>query len=348
MSWIERGSWRVLELGLLLLCASCMHGQVVTTTVADTIYRADGTLATGTVIVSWPAFTTAAGQAVPGGSASAAIGAGGHFSLQLAPNVGAAPAGTFYTAVYHLDNGNVSREYWVVPVSQAAVTVSSVRSSVLPASVAMQTASKTYVDTAVAAALTGTATGAVLPYIAKSGDTMSGPLTLAGDPASAAQAASKHYVDAAVSAVNSGLTQKVSIAPQATQVITQPSGTQLQTNLLNGVGYASQYVNGFGNNGIANATAAADCATGCEVKAEQSYNSFEGYSPASWRYGLTAGTRLEDDRGGSRHGELLQPGELFELRQRCRRGDRCQFDPAYFGRVFSARMPPASPLWGWF
>ena len=50
--------------------------QVATTQIADTIYRADGTPATGTVIVSWPAFTTAAGQAVPGGSTSAAIADG--------------------------------------------------------------------------------------------------------------------------------------------------------------------------------------------------------------------------------------------------------------------------------
>ena len=307
MSWMEKRMWRVFGFWLLLMASMRLQGQVSTTTVADTIYRADGTLATGTVIVSWPAFTTAGGQAVPGGSTSAPIATGGVFSIQLAPNAGATPAGTFYTAVYHLDNGSVSREYWTVPVSQAAVTVSAVRSTVLPASVAIQTASKSYVDTAIAAALTGAAPGASVPYVAKGGDTMSGPLALPGDPTSGAQAADKHYVDAAVGAVNSGLAQKVSTAPQATQVVTQPSGTQLETNLLNGVEYASQYVNGFGNNGISTAVNAPDCASGCEVKTEQSYNSGEGYSPSSWHYGLTQGTHMEDDRGGERHASYFNP-----------------------------------------
>ncbi len=293
--------------GFMLLLTISAVGQVSTTTVADTIYRADGSLATGTIIITWPAFTTAAGQAVPGGSTSATIAAGGVFNVQLAPNAGATPEGTFYTAVYHLDNGSVSREYWVVPVSGGAVTVSAVRSTVLPASVAMQTVSKAYVDTQIASALTGHVSGGALPYIAKSGDTMTGPLALAGDPTSAAQATTKHYVDAAVGSVSSGLVQKVSISPQASQVIAQPSGTQLQANRLNGVEYASQYVNDFGNNGIASAVGASDCANGCEVNAEQNYSSREGYTPASWNSGPTSGTHLEDDRGGQRHDSYLNP-----------------------------------------
>ena len=57
----------------------------------------------------------------------------------------------------------------------------------LPASVAMQTVSKSYVDTQIASALDGaSADGGRLPYVAKAGDTMTGPLALAGDPTSAA------------------------------------------------------------------------------------------------------------------------------------------------------------------
>lgn len=306
MRWISRQGLRVFGSMLLLLAVDAAAG-VSTTQVADIIYRADGSLATGTVILSWPAFTTSAGEAIPGGSTSAPISVGGVFRVSLAPNIGATPDGSFYTAVYHLDNGSVSREYWVVPVSQTAVTVSSVRSSVLPASVAMQTVTKGYVDTQIAGALTGHLPVGALPYIAKAGDTMSGPLALAADPTSAAQAANKHYVDAVVGAVTSGLIQKISTAPQTSQAISQPSGTQLQTNLLNGVEYASQYVSGFGGNGIANATSAPDCALGCEVKAEQSYSSKEGYTPASWNSGPTSGTHVEDDRGGQRHDSYFNP-----------------------------------------
>ena len=164
------------------------------------MYHADGTPATGTVIVSWSAFTTASGQSVPSGNTSATIGAGGALSIALAPNAGATPMGTYYTAVYHLDDGSVSREYWVVPVSSGAVPLSAIKSTVLPTSVAMQTVSKSYVDTAIAAAVTGHPLDSSTPYVLKAGDTMTGPLVLPADPTTPLQAADKHYVDINVSA----------------------------------------------------------------------------------------------------------------------------------------------------
>src|SRR5258708_21979314 len=106
------------------------------TGVTDRGYRADGTAAAGSVIVSWQAFTTASGQAVPSGSTSTTITAGA-LSLQLVPNAGSTPMGTYYTAVYHLDDGRVSREFWGGPVSPFPVLVSALRSTGLPTSVAM-------------------------------------------------------------------------------------------------------------------------------------------------------------------------------------------------------------------
>ena len=309
MRWICRQILRAV--GSMLLITLQARAQVNTTLIADTIYRADGTTATGTVIISWPAFTTAAGQAVPSGSTSAAIGTGGLFSVSLAPNAGATPDGSFYTAVYHLDNGSISREYWVVPASQSTVSVSSIRSTVLPASLAMQTASKSYVDTEIASALIGNVSLSSLPYVAKAGDTMSGPLALAGDPTSSSQAADKHYVDSTVATATSGLAQKISTSPQTSQTIAQPSGTQLQANVLNGVEYASQFVSSFGNDGIAGATGATDCSDGCNVDVEQSYLSAEGYTPSTWNYGLTQGTHVEDARGGERHESFLNPVSLL-------------------------------------
>ncbi len=120
--------------------------------------------------------------------------------------------GTYYTAVYHLDDGSVSREFWVIPVSQAPVHVSAIESTVLPTSVAMQTVSKSYVDTAIAAAVSGHPLDSSNPYVQKTGDTMTGPLVLPGDPTTPNQAADKHYVDVNVAAVASGLGQKVSTA----------------------------------------------------------------------------------------------------------------------------------------
>ena len=129
---------------------------------------------------------------MPAGSVSAAIAAGGAMQVSLAPNVGATPAGTYYTAVYHLDDGSTSRETWLVPASAIPVTISAVRSAVLPATVAVQTVTKAYVDNAIAAAVTGGAQAGTIPFVTKAGDAMSGPLTLPGDPTASTQAASKH------------------------------------------------------------------------------------------------------------------------------------------------------------
>lgn len=58
------------------------------TTISDTVYRADGTPAGGTLLISWPAFTTASGQAVAAGTKSVILGAGGALTVGLAPNAG--------------------------------------------------------------------------------------------------------------------------------------------------------------------------------------------------------------------------------------------------------------------
>ena len=206
---------------------------------------------------------------VPAGNTSVTIAAGGLLSVSLVPNAGSNPMGSYYTAIYHLDDGTVSREYWVVPVSTTAVAISSIKSTVLPASVAVQTVTKSYVDSAIAAAIANPQTSAST-YVLKAGDTMTGPLVLPADPVSSNQAADKHYVDTSVAAVGGGSGGKVALVPSASQVVTQPTGTALSVNRLNGVEYASQYATGGSANGIANATTSSDCASGCEVKADSS------------------------------------------------------------------------------
>ncbi len=77
------------------------------TQVIDTVYRADGTAATGTVLISWPAFTTADGKAVAAGSISVKLGGAGAFAASLAPNTGGQPAGVYYRVVYQLADDTV-------------------------------------------------------------------------------------------------------------------------------------------------------------------------------------------------------------------------------------------------
>jgi hypothetical protein len=266
MRWMPNGK-RLVEVLLagLLLAGMAVSPRVAltaqsssavpTTQLTDTIYRADGTTATGTVVISWPAFTTSNGLTVPAGSTSVTIGLGGTFSVALAPNAGSSPMGSYYTAVFHLDDGTISRQYWVVPVSQYPVPVSAIESTVLPASVAMQTVTKNYVDTAITAAVTGHPVSSSTPYVLKAGDTMTGALVLPGDPVSPLQAADKNYVDENVTALGTGVGQKVALNPAGSQVVVQPTGSDLSVNLLNGVEYASQYATGTGTNGIANAVA---------------------------------------------------------------------------------------------
>jgi hypothetical protein len=277
---------------------------IATTQVIDTIFRADGTPANGAVIVSWQAFTTSAGQPVPSGTTAATI-TNGALSLQLVPNAGSTPTGTYYTAAYHLDDGSVSREFWAVPASQTPVTVSTIRSAVLPTSVAMQTVSKGFVDAAIAAAVSGQPLDAPSPFVMKTGDTMTGPLVLPGDPTTTNQAADKHYVDVNIAATTGGLGQKVSLLPSGTQAVAQPAGTQLQVNRLNGAEYASQYVTGLGGNGIANATTSSDCVSGCDVNVERTYGA-ENYFASSWNSG-SGGTHVTDSRNGQRRDVYMNP-----------------------------------------
>jgi hypothetical protein len=71
--------------------------------ISDTVYRADGSPAQGTVLISWQAFTTAAGQAVTPGSLLVTLDANGGFNASLAPNTGASLAGSYYKAIFKLN-----------------------------------------------------------------------------------------------------------------------------------------------------------------------------------------------------------------------------------------------------
>ena len=157
-----------------------------TTTVQGTVYSASGQPGTGTLQLSWPAFTTANNQAVAAGRKVVTIGSDGFVSVNLAPNVGATPAGLYYTAIYNLSDGTTSTEYWVVPAA-AQASPGQVRAQVMPAAQAVQTVSKHYVDQSIQELTQSLLTA--------SGGSLSGPLYLNGDPQIATQAADKHYVD---------------------------------------------------------------------------------------------------------------------------------------------------------
>jgi hypothetical protein len=208
------------------------------TSVVDTVYMADGNPAQGVLVITWPAFVAADGTAVAPGSLDVTLGTNGALNVALSANVGATPAGVYYTVVYQLQPSEVRTEYWVVPVSSPA-TLAQVRTTP-GAGTAAQPVSAQYVNSALAGkandnavvhlagteTVTGTKTFAVSPnvpapvntgdvankayvdssvatvgsgnYVPSAGGAMTGPLTLSGNPTAPLQAAAKQYVDSSV------------------------------------------------------------------------------------------------------------------------------------------------------
>ena len=189
--WFSAGGW----MGLLSM-AVCLMGvlpgwtagaqAISTTTVQGTVYLANGQPGTGTLMVSWPSFTTASGQLVTADSTTVTIAPDGFVSVSLAANVGATPAGLYYTAVYYMSDGSTSTQYWVVPAG-AQATLGQVQAQVMPATQAVHAVNKAYVDQAIS--------GLSSSLLTASGGTLTGPLTLCCDPTQPMQAADKHYVD---------------------------------------------------------------------------------------------------------------------------------------------------------
>jgi hypothetical protein len=248
------------------------------TVVSDTIYLADGSKAQGSLIISWPAFVTASGTAVAAGTVNTTLGANGSLNVALVPNAGATPAGSYYTVVYQLGPGQVKTEFWIVPTTSpanlpAVRTTPGAGGAEQPVSmqyVNAEFATKSYVDQSVANVGSGN-------FLPTAGGSMTGPITLPGNPAAPMQAATKQYVDTGVASkadlssgvvpVNelgagqatagscllgtgtssgtwgscggSGGTGNLSTNPVAAQNIAQPAGTQFSTNNLANIRYVT-------------------------------------------------------------------------------------------------------------
>jgi len=218
------GRWMGLWLIAMALGIGANGQAVSTTTVQGTVYLANGHPGAGTLDVSWPAFTTANGQAVTAGRQFVTIAPDGFMSVNLAPNLGATPAGLYYTAVYQMSDGTTSTEYWVIPAA-AQASLGQVRAQLMPAAQAIQAVSKAYVDQSIAAL--------TLNSITATGGTMTGPLILNGDPTQPLQAADKHYVDSsfAQAVPLAGGTMTGALATPAVNGVEAPAAGSGQTTL---------------------------------------------------------------------------------------------------------------------
>ncbi len=266
----RRSLERLLFFVLAVACLPLPGQAPTTTTVSDVVFRGDGLPASGTLLISWPAFTTADNKAVGAGAKSVTLGTGGTLSVALVPNADATPASALYTVVYHLDEGTVKTEYWVVPTSSPA-NLASVRATLGEGGTSAPLASRQYVDTSFASRASDTAvvhksgsesidgvkqfsasprvptpaqstdvankayvdaavgTAGAGSFVSKTGDSMTGPLMLSGDPTAPTHAADKHYVDAA-------LTSKADVVSGLVPSSQLGSGTANGTVCLKGDG----------------------------------------------------------------------------------------------------------------
>ena len=107
--------------GALAAPAAAADGGPATTRVSDTVYRADGTPASGTVLISWPAFTTKDAKPVAAGTKSVTLGTGGALLVDLVPNAGATPSGSYYQVVFQ--RSEIRRSVYDKIISAAIATI---------------------------------------------------------------------------------------------------------------------------------------------------------------------------------------------------------------------------------
>ena len=98
---------------ITLLVLPARGAEINKTVVSDTIYRADGNPAKGTLLISWPAFSSADGKPVAAGTLSVKIAANGSVNIPLVPTQGANPSGTAYKVVISLDELKAHMRYLV-------------------------------------------------------------------------------------------------------------------------------------------------------------------------------------------------------------------------------------------
>jgi len=95
------------------------------TRIQDMITYADGTLASGRIVLNWPSYQFG-GVTIAPGQQPVPIAPDGSFTVDVYPTIGATPTGVFFTAVYKLDKGPVYREYWMIP-SLPVVSIGAIR-----------------------------------------------------------------------------------------------------------------------------------------------------------------------------------------------------------------------------
>ncbi len=110
----------------LAVFSGMAFGQPALTTIQDTLFKADGTLFSGTLAISWVTFDVSNGGVIVQQATTVTV-VNGNLYVQLAPNVGATPPANIYTVAYQSDGLQQFQETWSVPASTQPLPVRSVR-----------------------------------------------------------------------------------------------------------------------------------------------------------------------------------------------------------------------------
>ncbi len=124
------------------------------TTIQDTLYKADGTLFNGLLVISWNSFLADNQANIVSQSITVQV-VGGLFQVKLVPTADANPPSS-YTVTYNSDGKIQFQETWVVPVSTTPLTISDVRTSnTTQTSGSVQAGSQTPIPESAVIGLTG-------------------------------------------------------------------------------------------------------------------------------------------------------------------------------------------------
>lgn len=102
------------------------------TTITDTIYTADGGLATGVAQISCPAFMTADGREIAITKKIITL-ENGAFSVEIEPTDTAQPQGTVYSVLFFVSPGSSWTQYWNVITSDTPVRIADILVDAVPA-----------------------------------------------------------------------------------------------------------------------------------------------------------------------------------------------------------------------
>ncbi len=259
------------------------------TTVADTLYNADGSPASGRVTIAWPTFLIGTCQVIAG--QTTLVVTGGAFSIQLYPNSSAVPSGTSYRITFALKTGRVTTEYWVVPASTSPVAFAAVRAPTVPVPAVM------FAEAQVTSLVADLARKVELPAPCPSGKLLEAngssfpPQVNCVDPLSGGSG-SQHQVNG----VNLVSSNPINFQDSASISSTNPSAGNIQSAIKNGSVAASMLsvsnpsgvqLSGVGDNNIAAAALSPNRIAGTSVVQARAINSS---SP------LSGGGDLSSDR----------------------------------------------------